>query len=104
LTISNKLFQYLQAGLAVVATDTAGQREALLGSRAARLVPPDDPLAIAEALEDWLIHPGKLNDAKAAALRLFQQQFCWDRQAEKLLRAANDALTNRQQLAEASCA
>ena len=27
LTVSNKLFQYLQAGLAVIATDTAGQRE-----------------------------------------------------------------------------
>ncbi|HEY9647064.1 MAG TPA: glycosyltransferase, partial [Chroococcidiopsis sp.] len=47
LTVTNKLFQYLQAGLAVIATDTAGQREILSQCPAAgRLIPSNDPQAL----------------------------------------------------------
>lgn len=96
LTLTNKLFQYLQAGLAVIATDTAGQREILsqwpgLG----RLIPSNNPLALAQALSDLLHTPNKLTNAKATALKASQSQLCWEKQANSLLQAAELALNGR---------
>jgi len=96
LTLTNKLFQYLQAGLAVIATDTAGQREILsqwpgLG----RLIPSNNPLALAQALSDLLHAPNKLTNAKATALKAAQEQLCWENQANSLLQAAELALNGR---------
>jgi glycosyltransferase involved in cell wall biosynthesis len=95
-TASNKLFQYLQAGLAVIATDTAGQREILSQwSAIGRLIPSNHPLALAQALEDLLQTPDKLAVAKAAALQAAKEQFCWEQQAEILLQAAELALVRK---------
>ena len=95
-TASNKLFQYLQAGLAVIATDTAGQREILSQwSAIGRLIPSNHPLALAQALEDLLQTPDKLAVAKAAALQAAKGQFCWEQQAEILLQAAELALVRK---------
>jgi len=85
LTVTNKLFQYLQAGLAVIATDTAGQREIFSQCLAiGRLIPSNHPLALAQAVEDLLHNPGKLTAAKTAALQAAQAQFCWEQQAKIL--------------------
>jgi glycosyltransferase involved in cell wall biosynthesis len=67
-TTSNKLFQYLQAGLAVIATDTAGQREILQACpQASQLIASDDPKSLAAAINHWVQHPGQLAIAKQAA-------------------------------------
>ena len=92
-TTSNKLFQYLQAGLAVIATDTAGQREILSEQPAiGRLIPNNDPVALAQALKDLLCDSEKLTATKAASLQAAKEQFCWEKQAEILLQAAELAL------------
>lgn len=93
LTVTNKLFQYLQAGLAVIATDTAGQQE-ILSQRYAigRLIPSNNPLALAQALENLLETPDNLTTAKAAALQAAEELFCWEQQAEILLPTAELAL------------
>jgi len=93
LTVTNKLFQYLQAGLAVIATDTAGQREVFarrpeIGS----LIPADDPRAMALAIEELLKDKRKLSGARAAALKAAEEEFCWEKQQHKLLTAAEAAL------------
>jgi len=86
LTVTNKLFQYLQAGLAIIATDTAGQREIFSQSPAiGRLIPSNNPLALAQAVSDLFAHSEKLAGAKEAALFAAQSQFCWEQQAEILL-------------------
>jgi len=84
-TTSNKLFQYLQAGLAVIATNTAGQRE-ILSQRPAlgHLIPAHNPLALAQALKDLIDAPDTLTAAKTAALQAAQAQFCWEQQAKIL--------------------
>ena len=93
LTVTNKLFQYLQAGLAVIATDTAGQREILSQwSESGRLIPNNDPVALAQAMKDLLCDSEKLTAAKAASLQAAKEQFCWEKQAEILLQAAELAL------------
>jgi glycosyltransferase involved in cell wall biosynthesis len=93
LTITNKFFQYLQAGLAVIATDTAGQTE-ILSQRPniGRLIPSNNPLQLAQAIEDLLQTPNKLISAKKAALEAAQEQFCWEKEAQKLIDIADTAL------------
>jgi len=80
----------------VIATDTAGQREILSHQPAiGRLIPTNNPLVLARALEDLLQTPDKLSTAKAAALQAAEQQFCWERQANKLLQAAELSLNDK---------
>jgi glycosyltransferase involved in cell wall biosynthesis len=84
LTVTNKLFQYLQAGLAVVATDTMGQREIFsIRPTIGRLIPDKNPLALAKALED-LLQTDILSIAKADAIKAAKENFCWEKQADIL--------------------
>lgn len=69
----NTLVEYWAAGLAVVATDLPGVREALAGGEAALLVPPGDPEALAGALARLLRDEAlrqRLAEAGAARARL----------------------------------
>ncbi|MFN8625559.1 MAG: glycosyltransferase [Candidatus Binatia bacterium] len=93
LTITNKMLQYLLAGVAVVASDTAGQREvAAQASDAVRLYPSGDAVALATQLNALLGPPERLRCAKAAALRAAQETFCWERQEAVLLASVTRAL------------
>ncbi len=81
LTITNKVFQYLQGGLAVIATDTEGQQEVF--SQApdiGEIVPHGDSLALAQAINSLLGDRTRLDRAKSSALKAFQEKFCWERQ------------------------
>lgn len=93
LTVTNKLFQYLQAGLAVIATDTAGQREVFRQAPAiGQLVAAGDAIALAAAIEDLVCHPAQLQAAKAAARQVAQSRFCWELEEKTLLACAEMAL------------
>jgi glycosyltransferase involved in cell wall biosynthesis len=86
LTITNKVFQYLQAGLAVIATDTAGQREVFSQFPAiGQLISSKDPAFLAHALRKILSSPEKLANTQRAALVAAQQFFCWENQVDSLL-------------------
>ncbi|ARV61245.1 glycosyl transferase family 1 [Nostocales cyanobacterium HT-58-2] len=92
-TTSNKLFQYLQAGLAVIATDTAGQREIFSQQPAiGQLIPSNHPEALTQALNNFLQNPEKLIAAKAAALQAAKDKFHWESQIETLLRVTERAI------------
>jgi glycosyltransferase involved in cell wall biosynthesis len=96
LTVTNKLFQYLQAGLAVIATDTAGQREILSQKPAiGQLIPSNNPVALAQAVKELACEPEKLTLAKAASVQAAKEQFCWEKQSQSLLLTAELALSNR---------
>ncbi len=65
LTTSNKLFHYLQAGLRVVASDTAGQREVMATLPAhGGLYPAGNGAALAHALAPWLAAPHEAASAR----------------------------------------
>ncbi len=92
LTVTNKLFQYLEAGLAVIATDTAGQREVLQQHpQAGHLIPANDPIALAQVINHWMRHPDELWQAKQAAKQA-SVELSWETQAEKLVHQAQRAL------------
>jgi glycosyltransferase involved in cell wall biosynthesis len=92
-TVTNKLFQYLQAGLAVIATDTAGQQEIFSQyPTVGRLIPNKNPIALAQALNDLITNPEKLAAANAASLQAVKEKFCWEQQVEDLLSTVSFAL------------
>ena len=72
LTSSNKLFDYMMAGLAIVASDTAGLRDVIRRSRAGLLFPAGDPGAMADCIQRLYANRGELADLRQRA-RAFAQ-------------------------------
>ncbi|MDZ4788033.1 MAG: glycosyltransferase [Blastochloris sp.] len=86
LTITNKILQYLNAGLAIIASDTAGQREVLAHNPAAGIIVSlEDTTALAATLDQLLADPAALLGRRHAARRLAEEHYCWEREAPKLL-------------------
>ncbi|HRI80836.1 MAG TPA: glycosyltransferase [Opitutaceae bacterium] len=93
LTITNKILQYLNAGLAVVASDTAGQREVLSQSpEAGLLVALHETTALAAQLDTLLADPEALARRRLAARRLAETRYSWEREAPHLLTLVAQAL------------
>lgn len=93
LTVSNKLLQYLQAGLAVVATATTGQSEvAAAAAGAIRLCAPGDARGLAAALDALVGNPAELAAARAASLAAASRCFSWEHAAPVLLGSIHSAL------------
>ena len=91
-SITNKIFQYMQAGLAVIATPTSGQREVFAHNpNMGRLLPDESPEALAEAIAALTASPEELAQAKSAALRAAEDYFCWEKQKHALLAEAQKA-------------
>jgi glycosyltransferase involved in cell wall biosynthesis len=68
LTATNKIFEYLRCGLAVIASKTKGQIEVMERCPdAGWIVPSDDAVALASVMQVCLDHPAALFEAKIAA-------------------------------------
>jgi glycosyltransferase involved in cell wall biosynthesis len=105
LTITNKIFSYLLAGLPVVATETPGHLEAICDIPAVSAsYTAGDPRALATRIERWLCDPEALQAAQQSAWDLARERFCWDHEAQKFLGLLTDddgfpgAAGNREQL------
>lgn len=84
--VTNKLFTYLLAGLAVAATDTVGQRGILQTvPDAGFLYPPGDVAALAAGLRRLLTEPGALDRARTAARRAAEERYCWEIERDRLV-------------------
>jgi glycosyltransferase involved in cell wall biosynthesis len=93
LTVTNKILYYLLAGLAVVASETAGQREvATQAPGGVFLYPSGDASALAARLNTFLGSADALKQAKSAALAAAEETFCWERQEKALLESIKRAL------------
>ncbi|MBP2019858.1 glycosyltransferase involved in cell wall biosynthesis [Symbiobacterium terraclitae] len=82
---STKSFEYLQAGLPVVASDFPLWRSVLGETGGAVLVDPLDPDAIARAVQHLLEHPEEARAMGEAGRRAAAERFTWEKQAEELL-------------------
>jgi glycosyltransferase involved in cell wall biosynthesis len=86
LTATNKIFQYLQSGLAVVASDTAGQREvASLAGDGVRLFRANDAEDLATKLGE-LTGNAALRRENRESARLAAQELCWEKEQQRLLK------------------
>ena len=80
-----KLFEYMVAGLPVIASDFPEWRTFLDGGQAGLMVDPLDPSAIAEAIEWLLTHPTEAEAMGQHGRELVLQRYSWEREAEKLV-------------------
>jgi glycosyltransferase involved in cell wall biosynthesis len=86
-----KLFEYMAAGLPIVAADLPGVRDVLEDGTSTRLVPPEDPGALGHALAAALADPDA-SRAQGDEARAQAQGHSWEARAE---RALAFALTGR---------
>ncbi len=96
LTIPNKIFQYLNAGLGVIATPTAGQREVLRAAPEAGIVIDiTQTTALARRLDALIADPPARAKLGRAARRAAEERFCWERETPVLLEHVAAALARR---------
>jgi glycosyltransferase involved in cell wall biosynthesis len=92
LTITNKILQYLLAGIVVVATDTAGQKEVASLSPAVFLFRNKDKSSLIETLNKLLCDLDKLQINKDLALKSAQEVFCWEKQEAQLIKWVSEII------------
>jgi glycosyltransferase involved in cell wall biosynthesis len=86
-TVSNKIFSYLLAGLAVAGSATTGQREVLADVPATGFLYSNGCVReLAQGLQKWLTNREALREAQAESWRVSRERFCWDVERLKLLR------------------
>jgi glycosyltransferase involved in cell wall biosynthesis len=92
LTATNKVFYYMLAGLAVIASDTEGQQEIMQSADGAGFTyKSGDPLALAALLNTLLANPELIDRAKAASWKA-ADTFCWERQERVFIDSVISAL------------
>jgi glycosyltransferase involved in cell wall biosynthesis len=92
LTITNKVFQYLQSGLAVVASDTAGQKEAADSAPGAmRLYPAGDVNQLRGILLGLISDRSQLTAMRRAAWEA-GEKLCWETEAPLLVEAVREVM------------
>lgn len=93
LTITNKILQYLLAGIAVLATDTEGQKEVGCAAPDAVILfrnqQKDD---FVQSLNQLLNDKQKLQFAKMKALEIANEKYCWEKQAPMLVQWVHNVL------------
>jgi hypothetical protein len=95
LCLTNKAFTYMLAGLAVIFTDTPGQRRLACDlGEGALLYRPGDITALGHSLQSWANDPRCLWRARAAAWQAAQRRWHWEHPEEQgaLVRACAAAL------------
>ena len=81
----NKLFEYMAAGLPIVASDFPLWREIVGKTECGLLVDPLDPSAIADAIRWIFEHPDDAAAMGERAQEAARTRYNWDAEARKLL-------------------
>jgi glycosyltransferase involved in cell wall biosynthesis len=90
-TITNKFFQYIQSGLPVIASETAGQDEAFDKFKPGFKLSQQPSSRQISELDRWLNHPGELQLAQQQAIEA-AAFYNWENESKKLLQLVNNAL------------
>ena len=95
LALSNKIFTYLQGGLAIVASDTTAQRQfmeqfPIIGKTFNKA----DPKSLADALLYYHQNREILLEARKAALKLAHEELNWEKEGQKFLTQVKQTLNH----------
>lgn len=86
LAVPNKIFAYMMAGLAVIATETKGHRSVFENAEGIGfLYEPGNFLELAEKIERFAVDPEKLLNCRKRSLELAEQVFNWEIEQKKLI-------------------
>lgn len=80
-----KMFEYMAAGLPVIASDFPLWREIVEGAGCGLLVDPKDPQAIAEAMQWILDHPEEAAAMGRRGRAAVEERYNWKAESEKLI-------------------
>lgn len=81
----NKLYEYMAAGLPVVASDMPHYRRIVEEAGCGLLVDPMDPAAIAEAVRWMLDHPEEAREMGLRGRRLIREMYHWEEEGRRLV-------------------
>jgi glycosyltransferase involved in cell wall biosynthesis len=82
---SNKLFEYMAAGVPVIASDLPRWREIVVGTGCGLVADPRDPTAIAAVIEYLLTHPEEAEAMGQRGRAAVRDRFNWDGEGARLL-------------------
>ncbi|MBC7080576.1 MAG: glycosyltransferase family 4 protein [Methanothrix sp.] len=88
-----KLFEYMSAGLPVVASDFPLWKEIVEGNECGITVNPLDPKEIAQAIEYLLTHPEEAQEMGQNGRQAVLEKYNWEREAAKLLKLYEELLS-----------
>jgi glycosyltransferase involved in cell wall biosynthesis len=96
ITVTNKLFFYLLAGLGLAATNTEGQRAIMQNSPEVGFVyEAGDHRALALELQKLIDSPALLGRRKTAALNAARERWNWEEESRRLVEAVSSALSGK---------
>jgi len=81
----NKMFEYMSAGIPVIASDFPLWREIVLGNQCGLCVNPMDPAAIAKAIDHLVQHPDEGRRMGENGRRAVLERYNWSMEEVKLL-------------------
>lgn len=85
LSLPVKLFEYMAAGLPVIASEFPLWKEIIEGNRCGLTVDPLNPRGIAKAIEYLIEHPELRQEMGANGRRAVQEKYNWEQESKKLL-------------------
>lgn len=85
-TLPNKIFEYLQAGLPIIASDLPEMRAIVEQYGVGEVVTPGDPTALASSVRRLLAEPRLLDDYRRQA-RVAAEVLHWENEETRLVRA-----------------
>ena len=91
-----KLFEYMAAGVPVIASDFPDWRNIVEGAGCGLLVSPEDPKSIAEAIEFLLTHPETAERMGRNGREAVERLYVWEEEKEKLFSLYNKLLARSQ--------
>lgn len=93
IALSNKIFTYLQAGLAIIASDTRSQYQLLKQYPAiGKVYPKGDIHAMADILLSYHQNRNLLFETRKAALKTAREQLNWESEKKKFLKLIEQTL------------
>jgi glycosyltransferase involved in cell wall biosynthesis len=88
----NKMFEYMSAGIPVIASDFPLWREIVLGNDCGLCVDPMNPSAIAYAIDYLATHPEEVKRMGENGKVAVQQRYNWNNEKSKLLALYNNVM------------
>ena len=90
-----KMFEYMAAGVPVIASNFPLWRDIVEGSRCGLCVDPCDPAAIAAAIDHLATHPELAKEMGANGRRAVIDRYNWENESDKLIAFYADILAAR---------